>query len=61
MCIRCKTGERLGELHAHKLYILRHCTNIVYLNIHRTSLEYGERGSFQTCYPLWSMAMLYVL
>ena len=61
MCIRCKTGERFDVPHAHKLYILRHCTNIVYLNIRRTSLEYGERGGLQTGYPLWSMAMLNVL
>jgi hypothetical protein len=39
MCIRGKTGERLGNFtfipivkpHIHQLYILRHCTNIVYL------------------------------
>ena len=39
MCIRCKTGEWLGEPrlypcfkpHTHKIYILRHCTTIVYI------------------------------
>ena len=46
MCIRHKSGERLDEPylyhnfmpHTHQLYILRHCTNIVYIFYHFSNL-----------------------
>jgi len=57
MFIWCKTGERLGEPsfipvfkpHKHKLYILRHCTNIVYVFV-----NIPTSSPVITCFVNWS-------